>query len=358
MEFYEIKFSFKHDLIDEKHLDIIFNNIGNLLDVRFDENLNHYRKKNDGKIYELKEVSDDAIENEMGSFFKFTFKDMINVPLYKFLVLKGSDELTVLANIHSSIFDYSTINLIKELFNNPDEVNIPKTSSAYFEEYETYLNSQNFEDDCAYWDNKLLDAENYVKYFNIKSNNYRSIAFSPENDSLSTFLKNHKISKYNFFTAIFSLYLSRTDSTEGCLFKSSINRDEVVFGLHAKNTLLMIDYYKNDTFEEYLNRIRENYEESINHTKVRIEDYMDNSFYYAIHDFTNLNDIDVKNGDGSALTFNIYENSIDIIYNYELFSDIYIQYTIENIKHLIDNVLEGINQRCGDLEDLLIFLNT
>lgn len=45
MEFYEIKFSFKHDLIDEKHLDIIFNNIGNLLDVRFDENLNHYRKK-------------------------------------------------------------------------------------------------------------------------------------------------------------------------------------------------------------------------------------------------------------------------------------------------------------------------
>ena len=45
MEFYEIKFSFKHDLIDEKHLDIIFNNMGNLLDVRFDENLNHYRKK-------------------------------------------------------------------------------------------------------------------------------------------------------------------------------------------------------------------------------------------------------------------------------------------------------------------------
>ena len=45
MEFYEIKFSFKHDLIDEKHLDIIFNNMGKLLDVRFDENLNHYRKK-------------------------------------------------------------------------------------------------------------------------------------------------------------------------------------------------------------------------------------------------------------------------------------------------------------------------
>ena len=66
----------------------------------------------------------------------------------------------------------------------------------------------------------------------------------------------------------------------------------------------------------------------------------------------------LKNGDGLALTFNIYENSIDIIYNYELFSDIYIQYTIENIKHLIDNVLEGINQRCGDLEALLIFLNT
>ena len=352
MKFYDIKFSFKHELIGEKHLDIIFNKIRNLLDVRFDENLIPYYQKNDEKIYKLKEVTDEANENEMGTFFKFTFKDMIDVPLYKFLVLKRPDELTVLANIHSSIFDYSSINIIKEIFNNPEATNIPKNISSYFDEYDEYLNSADFEDDCVYWDNKLLDAENYVKYFNIKSNNYQSIAFSPENDSLSTFLKNHKISKYNFFTAIFSLYLSRIDSTKGCLLKSSINRDEVVFRPYAKNTLLMIDYYKNETFEEYLNRIRENYKEAINHTQAHIEDYIDNSFYYAIHDFTNLKDVDVKNGDGSTLTFNIYEDSIDIIYNHEIFSEIYIRYMIENIKHLIDNVLEGINQRCGDLEVL------
>ncbi|WP_407416356.1 AMP-binding protein, partial [Methanobrevibacter sp.] len=354
MKFYEIKFAFNHEQIDEKQLDMIFNRIVNLLDLRFDDNLISYRQKNDENAYELKEVSDEAFENEMSTFFKFTFKDIINVPLYKFLVLKRHNGLTILANIHSSIFDYSAINVIKELFNNPYEVNIPKTTSPYFEEYEEYLNSQDFENDCSYWNNKLLDAEDYVKYFNIKSNNYRSIGFSIENESLLTFLKNHKISRYNFFTAIFSLYLSRADSTEGCLLKSSINTDEVVFGPHTKNTLLMIDYYKNDTFEEYLNRIQENYEEAINHTKVRIEDYVDNSFYYAIHDFTNLNDIDVKNGDGSALTFNIYNDSIDIIYNYEIFSDIYIRYMIENIKHLIDNVLEGINQHCGDLEVLSI----
>ncbi|WP_407461982.1 AMP-binding protein, partial [Methanobrevibacter sp.] len=335
-------------------MDEIFDNIGNLLDVRFDENLNPYRQKNDGKIYELKKTTDKNIEKETNAFFKFTFKDRIDVPLYKFLVLKKDDELTVLANIHSSIFDYSAINVIKELFNNPEAANIPKVIGSYFEEYEEYLNSPDFDDDRSYWDNKLLDAEDYVKYFNIKSNNYRNISFSIENDSLSTFLKNHKISKYNFFTAIFSLYFSRIDSTEGCLLKSSINTEEVVFGANAKNTLLMIDYYKNDTFEEYLNRIEEDYRDALEHTRVRIEDYVDSSFYYAIHDFTKLNDIDVRNGDGSALTLNLYEDSIDVIYNYEIFSEIYIKYLIGNIKHLTDNVLESINQRCGDLEVLSI----
>ena len=72
MNFYEIKFSFKHELMDENRLDTIFANIGNLLDVRFDENLNFYSQNNDSKIYELREVSDDTIENEMATFFKFT----------------------------------------------------------------------------------------------------------------------------------------------------------------------------------------------------------------------------------------------------------------------------------------------
>ena len=120
MEFYEIKFSFNYELLDENRLDTIFDNIGNLLDVRFDENLNHYHQKNEGEIYELKEVNDDSIEKEMGAFFKFSFNDMIDVPLYKFLVLKSSSELTVLANIHSSIFDYSSVKIIKDLFDNSE----------------------------------------------------------------------------------------------------------------------------------------------------------------------------------------------------------------------------------------------
>ena len=354
MEFYGIKFSFNYELLDENRLDTIFDNIENLLDVRFDENLNPYRQKNEGKIYELKEVDDDVIEKEMGAFFKFSFNDMIDVPLYKFLVLKSSSELTVLANIHSSIFDYSSVKIIKDLFDSSEEINVPKTFSSYFEEYDEYLNSSEFENDCKYWEDKLQDAEDYIKYFNIKSNNYRNISFSFDDDSLSNFLKNHKISKYNFFTAIFSLYLSRFDSTEGCLLKSSINRNEVVFGSQTKNTLLLIDYYKNDTFKQYLDIISDVYEEAMSHTRVNIENYVDRSFYYSIHDFTNLNEIAVKNGEGSALTFNIYQNSIDIIYNYEVFSKIYIEYLIENIKHLVDNVLEGINQRCGDLEFLSI----
>ena len=51
------------------------------------------------------------------SFFKLFFDDSINVPLYKFIVLKDNDKFKILANISSLIFDYTSINDFYELFN-------------------------------------------------------------------------------------------------------------------------------------------------------------------------------------------------------------------------------------------------
>ena len=55
------------------------------------------------------------IENIINSFYGFTFDTSLNVPLYKFLVLKDNEKSIILANISSLIFDYTFINNFCEL---------------------------------------------------------------------------------------------------------------------------------------------------------------------------------------------------------------------------------------------------
>ena len=352
----EVKFEFDYELLDREELDIIFNNIDEFLNLRLDRNLKFYAQRNEGEIYAFKDLSDenyDFVEYEKNRFYKFKFDNVVDVPLYKFLVLKHDGKLTVLANIHHSIFDYTSINFFYDVFNQSraqENFNVRESIDQFIENFESYLGSQEYVEDQRYWEDRIFDVEDFARYYNVKSSNYRTMNFSIKNDFLESFLKNYRFSKFQFFIAIFSLYLSRIDATRGCLIKTSLFNNENHFSLDAKNTLLIIDYLKNDTFKEYSNRIEKVYSDASNHTKVRIENYIDQSFYYSIHDFTNLNDIIVKDGDGSALTFNIYDDSIDIIYNCEFFSDIYIDYMAKNIQFLVSNVLDGIDQRCGDLK--------
>lgn len=64
----------------------------------------------------------------------------------------------------------------------------------------------------------------------------------------------------------------------------------------------------------------------------------ENVSYYSIYDFSEFNEnIGVYNGDDSALTLNIYENSLELLYNSDLFSEEYIESMAKNIESLIDN---------------------
>ena len=302
----EIKFEFDHELLARDELDVIFKNVDEFLNLRYDKDLNFYVQRNEGEIYEFRDLSSensDFVEYEKERFFKFRYDNIIDVPLYKFLIIKHDGKLSVLANIHSSIFDYSAINFFYDVFNKGKEISVGENLALFVKDLDSYFDSQDYVKDQAYWDDRVFDIEDFARYYNVKSSNYRSIKFSIENDFLDSFLKNYNITRFQFFTAIFSLYLSRIDATQGCLLKTSIFDNENHFSISAKNTLLIIDYLKNDTFREYLNRINNIYLEATQHTKVRIENYLDQTFYYSIHDFTSLNDILVKDGDGTALTF-------------------------------------------------------
>ena len=352
----EIKFKFNINDLNKEQLEITFKKIGNILNIQFDEDLKPYLK-NSNAIYTFKDVSTQPIEKTekiIDSFFDFTFDNIINVPLYKFLVLKNNEnnQLTILGNIHSSIFDYSSINILYELFNCFNDEYAENTIIPHYNKVNTYLNSPEFEKDSDYWKHYQSDVGEYVKYFNLKSNNYKNIRIPLKNKSLSTFLKEQNTSKFNFILSIFSLYLSRIDRTKGCLINTYIPSKKNEIGPFDKNTILKIKYVDSHSFIEYLDELYETYLDAVKHTKIDIESYMNQNLnYYSIHDFTNLNEnIHIKTGEGSALTLNIHKDYLNLIYNTDLFSSVYIKNMAKNIESLINNLQDNPNQKCNEID--------
>ncbi|WP_461461168.1 AMP-binding protein, partial [Methanobrevibacter sp.] len=311
------------------------------LNIRFDENLISYSADNH-IIYDFEDVSnlnEYDIENIIDSFFCFTFKDIVNVDLYRFLVLKNNDKLTILANIHPLIFDYTSINSFCNLFDNNGDF-LQKDLIDYYHNLDMYLNSNDFNKDLGFWEEFISNCGDYVKFYNIVSNDYKCIKIP---------LSKIEGNKFNFITGVFSLYLSRIDQTNGCILKSSIPKDNDDLDV---STLLKIDYDGDISFGDYLNHVNDVYDSVIQHSRVNIEHYIDFDCFYSVYDFTDLENVEVFNGEGSALTLNIYDDYLALFYNVDLFSDVYMEHMAGNIKSLISVVSDLPDIVCRDIDIL------
>ena len=343
----DIKFIFEYDFLDKDELDNIFKEIGDALNIQFDEDLNHYRAYNND-FYLFKDISDKGsgiIQAEINNFFNYAFEDIVDKPLYKFLVLQDNDKIIVLANVSSKIFDYAFVNKFYSLFDTSTkfENDIPE----YLDSIKNYLSSSDFDEDSGYWKNHLSDIGNHVKFYNVKSKNYKNINIPFDRQLLNEFFKSNNSCEFNFFTAVFSLYLSRIDRTSGTLLKTVVLSPD-------RNTLLKIDYDDKCSFIEYLNEIDNVYSDAANHTKVDIENYVDDVLsYYSIFDFADIDgNISIKNGEGSALTLNIYGDYLDLVYNADLFQTVYIENMASNIESLISSILNSPNCLIGEVNIL------
>lgn len=199
---HDIKFILDVD-INEYFIENAFNKAEDILNRQFDENFNVIQT--DGEVaYQIKDVSnlkETTIEEIIYSFFDFTFHEVIDVPLYRFLVLKNNENFIILANINSLIFDYTSINDFYELFGNAEKFYPKYNLNLYYNNVRDYLNSSDFENDSYYWKNYLLDSSKHIKFYNIKDNHYKSQKINPDNDSVSSFIKNHDwdCPLFNFF---------------------------------------------------------------------------------------------------------------------------------------------------------------
>ena len=211
-------------------------------------------------------------------------------------------------------------------------------------------NVLDYENDSIFWKKQLSDIGQYVKFHFISSNNYKSVKIPLENEALDNFLNQHKLSRFDFLTAIFSLYLFRIDRSGGCLLKTRVpsNGDDL-----ERNTILKLEYIEDQSFISHINEVKTVWDIAVEHTKVDIENYFDDELsYYSIYDFTKLKSSDDLNGENSALTLNIYSDSFDLLYNEDLFSDIYMEHMVANIESLIDEAIRSPNQAIRELDIL------
>lgn len=183
-----------------------------------------------------------------------------------------------------------------------------------------------------YWNDYLSDINNFTKFYNLHSNNYNSKKLYFDDKNID-FIKSIAISQFTFYTAIFSLYLSRVDGTEGCILKTKVN--------DGLNSFLKIEYNEENSFEEHINLTSDALDDACRHTYDDIDRYFENILtYYSIFDLTESdNDVDFKD---SALVLNVFEDSLEMVYNDDLFSEEYIDHMIANITSLIDNALTDL----------------
>ena len=200
-----------------------------------------------------------------------------------------------------------------------------------------YLSSSDFEKDFSYWKNQFGTGES-LKFYNIKSNVYKSQKVLIDFDALNV------PNRFNFMAAIFSLYLSRIDNSKGCLLKTLISTETNDLGPFDRFTLLKFDNMSDITFKDHLTNVDKVYDEAVEHTKISVENYLGDLSFYSIYDFTEYGDMGISNSEGSALTLNVFNDCIELVYNSDLFSDVYIEHMLENIRSLIENLAESADQ--------------
>lgn len=229
---------------------------------------------------------------------------LLNTPLYKFIMFKFPDETGgIILIAHHIIVDGFACNFVANkiayiyncLLNNQQILPDFYSYKDYILSEKEYIKSSKFEKDKKYWNKLFNDVPETVAlstYTNTSIgtfeniNSYREI-FTLKKDLLSKindFCNLYKISKYNFFMAIYSLYIGRvndvTDFVIGTPILNRINfKEKNTTGMFINTIPFRCTFNSNITFTEYLNKI---YIQSIN--MLRHQKY---SYEYILDDLRN-----------------------------------------------------------------------
>lgn len=220
--------------------------------------------------------------DEMNSFRKEFLKKPFTLEsssLFKFYIFKfPNDYGAFMLNIHHLIADAWTLGLIcNEIIENYSNLknDLPTISynASYFDyiiSEQKYLNSNKFQKDMEYW-NSIFSKIPEVATLPGTSGNKMSLGSCLANrkvqkidktliESIRAFCKKHKVSVFNFFMAVFGLYIGRASNLDDFIIGTPIlNRynynDKNSSGMYISTIPFKIHLSNNITFNDFVTLI-------------------------------------------------------------------------------------------------------
>ena len=230
---------------------------------------------------EFEKIKEDLIK------YKF---DILNSNLFCFKIAKFEDGHGILLfTVHHIIADSWSLglfaqNLMKEynkLKNNEELSNNENSYIEYIISENNYKQNRKYETDKEYWKKMFqiipeqVTFPSYKEISNTTSYNSKRESFKIDSEftkKIKSFCNNNKISVFNFFMAIYSVYLSKTSGLNEFVIGTPIlNRtnfkEKQTMGMFINTIPIKINLNWNNTFFEFTKSLNSNIMSDLKHQK-------------------------------------------------------------------------------------------
>lgn len=257
-------------------------------------------KEFDFPIYEISSF-DDFVKEECQRQHIF---DLLENPLFEFKIfkLKGTNTGGVLANFHHIICDAITtalsIRQVADVYNslitsgellelNPDNFSYVQ----YLESEQEYINSDKFLKDKAYWDKVYETVPEVATIYSTKTSQDNSIncqaerlTFSLDKNimaKINALCSDLKISAYNFFMAVYCIYISRVSRLNDFVIGTPIlnrsnYREKNTFGMFISTIPFRIKLDDIMSFKDFVHNVSKDILSMLRHQKYSYQYIIEN----------------------------------------------------------------------------------
>ena len=265
----------------------------------------------------IKVSSEKDVKKIEDEFSNYIF-DVLNSYLFKFVLYEFEDgHGGFIIVMHHLISDAWTSGLViseiinyYELFKNNEEISLEKSPSYidYIESEKEYIHSEKFNKDKEFW-NQLFETVPQVASIpslNSNSNSPKAkrkqfIINKKLMNLVNEFCKTHKVSEFNFFMGILSIYLGRVSLLDEFVIGTPILNRSTFKEKHTAGMFISVVPFKvsleNTSFTDFISKISKDFFNIFRHQKYSYQ--------------TLLEDIREKHGNSTPNLFNVmfsYQN--------------------------------------------------
>lgn len=400
-------FSTKTDNVDFEKLKKAINNTiknNDVFQTRLfleDGNVKQYFcdfKEVDFPIYEISSLDELTKEEAKAQ----ASSNILESPLYDFKLFKykGTNTGGVLANFHHIISDATSASLtpkqFTECYNSLTENNTMPDLNPEHYSYKQYLlsekeyvNSSKFQKDKAYWEKVYETIPEVATIYSSKSSNgtmnckAKRLNFTIDKDltsRINTLCSDLKISVYNFFMAVFGMYISRVSNLNDFAIGTPIlnrtnYREKNTFGMYISTIPFRMTLDNNMSFKDFVSNVAKDSMSMLRHQKYSYQYIIENLrkrepslpnlykvlFSYQINRASDENSSyttgwlfnNCINNDLEIHIFDLNtENTINIAYDYNI--SLYDKEEINSIHprilNIINQLLENPNILVSDID--------